>query len=285
MRQLIAAAVLMTWSVCPARPADGTRERIAADAERRVRTLNSKFGPLFAPMPGEERLSAACAVNCTHPEVQQGLRSVQAARMTALDDIISQIDAEVDHYVARTVDVTHPDLDRAVVERGLKQILAPAADEPPAAFILDSAKGRSLIVVYALHKGGLMGEHATSVTLRAYSAKGPRLQLVDVEGADMDGYGSVSVKELNSPAPDEKWLLVWGNMTGANGPNVRMRLYAYDGEKFRTTWMPANVWGDFKIRVTERGFTVDGQYYRENRERHETYFFGCDGLYLVFPRY
>jgi len=38
--------------------------------------------------------------------------------------------------------------------------------------------------------------------------------------------------------PDETWLLVWGQATGANGPNIKMGVYAYDGKKFRTTWCP-----------------------------------------------
>lgn len=41
---------------------------------------------------------------------------------------------------------------------------------------------------------------------------------------------------------------------------------------FETMWMPANGWGDFAIRVTELGFTVDGPYYRGDARRHEIYY-------------
>ena len=66
-----------------------------------------------------------------------------------------------------------------------------------------------------------------------------------------------------------------------SGPNIRMRVYAYDGRKFRTMWMPANVWGTFTISLTESGFKVSGPYYHENKERHDTYTVAPDGLYLT----
>jgi hypothetical protein len=128
-----------------------------------------------------------------------------------------------------------------------------------------------------------MGPQATSVTIRAYNGTTRRFQLADSTGGDMEGYGDISVRELHSPVPDEKWLLVWGQMTGANGPNVRMRVYAYDGETFRTMWMPENSWGSFSINVTDHGFTVDGPYYRENRTRHDAYVLANDGLYRLVP--
>ena len=112
----------------------------------------------------------------------------------------------------------------------------------------------------------LLGPRATSVTLRAYNLAGGRFELADLTGDNLDGYGSVSVKELHSPVSMP--LLVWGQMTGANGPNIRMRVYTYDGKKFRTVWMPENSWGNFTIHVTAHGFTVGGEYYREDHARH-----------------
>jgi hypothetical protein len=53
------------------------------------------------------------------------------------------------------------------------------------------------------------------VTLRAHTSGGRGVKLADVTTADMDGY--------------------------ANGPNNRMRLYAYEGKSFRPVWMPENV--------------------------------------------
>jgi hypothetical protein len=99
----------------------------------------------------------------------------------------------------------------------------------------------------------------------------------------MDGYANVSVKTLPSPVPGQIWFLLWGQATGANGPNIRMRGYAYDGNKFRTVWMPANEWSNFTIRVDANGFTIDGEYYRSGKKRHDAYMPVNDGFcfYLV----
>lgn len=223
------------------------RQQLASEAEKRITNLSKKFDQLLMLTPSE------------------------------MDYVISQIQREVDAYLARAVDPNH--FDRESVEQRLKQILVHAYYDPPSAFVLNSAKGRSLVVVYALSKGTLMGPRATSVTLRAYNAAGERFELADLTGDNLDGYGSVTVKELHSPVSGEMPLLVWGKMTGANGPNIRMRIYTYDGRKFRPTWMPENVWGGFAVQVTEHGFTVDGDYYREDHARHDTYFLAEDGLY------
>jgi hypothetical protein len=40
--------------------------------------------------------------------------------------------------------------------------------------------------------------------------------------------------------------------------------------------------GAFTVQVTERGFTVDGSYYREGGVRHDGYFLALDGVYRGF---
>jgi len=65
-----------------------------------------------------------------------------------------------------------------------------------------------------------MGPGATSVTLRSYNATSSGVKLANVAGTDMGGYANVSAQELHSPVPGETWLFLWGQMTGANGPNI-----------------------------------------------------------------
>jgi hypothetical protein len=113
-----------------------------------------------------------------------------------------------------------------------------------------------------LSKAGIMGPGGTSVALRMNVERKGHLVLSDATGSDLDGYGQMSVIELRSPAPRETWFLLTGKLTGANGPNTRMRIYAYDGQRFRTVWMPENAWGDFAIVLRDDGFTVKGNYYR-----------------------
>ena len=62
--------------------------------------------------------------------------------------------------------------------------------------------------------------------------------------------------ELRSPVPGEFWLLAWGQAQTFNGKKVRCRVYAFDGEAFRTMWSPEDVF-DATIEVTDPGFTVE----------------------------
>jgi hypothetical protein len=177
----------------------------------------------------------------------------------------------------------HLDADRRRLELDLKQILGRNMGLPPKTFLCGSGAGEALILSYSLHKGGLMGEGGTSVRLRAFDSRGGRLQVGDKTGENMDGYGGVLLKELHSPVQGEAWFLLAGQMTGANGPNTRMRIYAFDGRRFRTRWMPENIWGWFAVRVIEGGFRVDGQYYQENKQRHDRYIVAADGVYRRRP--
>jgi hypothetical protein len=46
---------------------------------------------------------------------------------------------------------------------------------------------------------------------------------------------------------------------------------------------PANAWGAFTVGLTDRGFTIDGNYYREDKRRHDVYLLAEDGIYRVSP--
>jgi len=172
------------------------------------------------------------------------------------------------------------------IEKDLKDILdiRDQDESTPTAFISETANQPILVIAYEIDKG-FMGTGGTSVTLRAYGASSGKFTLADSTGDNLDGYANISVKELRSTAQSlpkgagDVWLLAWGYMTGANGPNVRMRLFAFDGDKFRTVWMPENSWGYFEIAITSNGFVVEGDYYKEARKRHDTYVLTEDGLY------
>jgi hypothetical protein len=261
MKRSLGAVVVAAQSFCAwGQTAEQTRQPIAAETEHRITNLSKRFDELIVSKPGESREAAA-------------------KRVAAMDEVASQIHGEVDAYLARVVDPNRADRQR--IEQDLHRILAHLCDTPPSVFVLDTAKSRSWVAAYGLRKGALVGEHATSVTLRAYSVTDRGVRLAAFTGDDLDGYANLAVQELHSPVPDEVWLLVWGQMTGANGPNIRMRIYACDGKKFRTVWMPENIWGTFTVRVTDQGFTVDGEYYREAKARHDAYQLAPDGLYHV----
>jgi hypothetical protein len=262
------------------------RDRQRVTVQNRIKTLRERFAAILAPTDREKQLRADCSSNCaavadeaTGKTVGDELDDITIAQSAALDRVIAEIQRSLDDYIVRTVRTTDSTLNSASVAKALGLILQDEAVQPPAAFVLRSPKGNSLLVLYGLERG----MSPTTTTLLAYMAGAKGLRLSDSTGADMDDYSNLEVKELHSPKPDEIWLLVSGQMNGANGPNIRMRVFAYDGRKFRTVWMPANQWGNFTTRITQDGFTVGGDYYRSSRHRHEAYYLAPDGLYLKAP--
>jgi hypothetical protein len=247
------------------------REGFIAATQERIRALDGRL--LEIQDATQKQLDAAnCRVDCPE-EVGQRLGKEM---VTAMDVVLSQIHAEVEGFVLRTADTRQPDLNKGSVAEGLEQIL-PKSGLPRAVFVLKSANRRSLVVVYALYKGHV---NDSSVAIRAYNETTNGLRLADVAGDDMNGYGGLSVAELHSPV-GKLSLLLSGVLMGANGHNNRMRIYAYDGERFRHLWMPENVWGTFDITVTNNGFAVEGDYYRDVRKRRDRYFVDEGGVTLI----
>ena len=247
----------------PTRPAStaDTPSRTAVEASaKRVAQLAAQFEPLRDLAPGSP--------------ITEFARRQQAA-----DALAARIHREVDDFVAQTL--TPADLNRGVVERRLQQVLSSVLLEQPKVSV-SQQNGRRLAIAYVLSKVGFMGPGGTSVALRMYVERNGHLLLADATGSDFDGYVDLSVTELRSPTPRETWILLSGRLTGANGPNTRMRLYAYNGQGFRTVWMPENVWGVFSVTVGDGSFTVKGDYYRGGR-RNERYAIGEDGVYRT-PR-
>lgn len=257
-RCIVVAASLLVTAAVPSVAQSPSRDKLVADAHQRIQTLNNSFEQI---REGDEMMSA-------------------------MDRMTASIHAEVDSFIRRIVDAEsgHLDIDR--LQSRLREVL-PQSDEPRSVYEGHSPSGRYLIAAYAIYKGGQMGSGATSVTLRAYTGGGRNVKLADVTGGNMDGYARITVQEVHpsvsnpvAPSTGETYLLLSGYMTGANGPNNRMRLYAYDGKRFRPIWMPEDVWGDFKVETTKTGFVIQGDYYRESRTRHDEYTLLNDGVML-----
>jgi len=256
---------------------------LESNVAARVASLSKKFRDLLQPTAIEQQWEEACRKDCAQagPEIREGSAKDGAKRVKAMNAVASQIESEMDAYIARAVRPS--DVHPGLLEKRLCKILGNAADDAPPVFVTGGREGQSLIVAYTLWKGGMTGVGGTSVTVRAYAARQGAFLFVAATGEDLDGYAGVAVIKLHSPVPNESWLLVSGHMTGADGPNIRMRLYAYDGARFRTAWAPENAWGTFTIRVTDHGFTIGGNYYKENKTRNDAYFLADDGVYRAHP--
>ena len=258
-------------AVCAAPAVGQVQQSGASETALRVAAISTRFGDMKAPSLKELELAAACRIDCS-PAIREEIEKRSAARYAGMDMLAEQIHGEIDRYV--TSAVTPMSLGsrwRALAEE-IKRILATASHDSEPLVIDPRSTPGVLVVAYTLHKGGWHGTGATSFRLRAYRVRDGLLELADATGHDMDGYGRSSVQALRAPGSGEVWFVVKGQLTGANGPNVRMRAYMYRTGKFTTMWMPANAWGDFSIQITEHGFVVDGPYYRGSARRRENFF-------------
>jgi hypothetical protein len=271
------AALVFVLALC------GYGQTGPADAAvaRRIADLNRQIEALQEATPAEQAAVHARETGASSSEVEERSASARTERIAQMERLAAEAHVEIDSLVSNVVSPGH--IDVKSVEAHLRAALGKYANGPPRAFTAGPSGRTRLVVAYALQRGTLMGPDGTSLTLRAYAPKNGRLAPAGSSAAGMDGYGDLQVDELHSPVPGELWLLLRGQATGANGPNIRMRIYAYDGGTFRPVWIPENAWGWFTVQVTEWGFTVDGDYYRENRTRHDRYFLASDGVYRGSP--
>ena len=245
-------------------------------AAKQIADANEKIMELKELTPIEETLMQVCRHNCADasPQLQKESEKARVHREAAIDRLISQINGDVDAYIIRSVDPKH--VNPSTLRRSVSRILADVCLPP---IFISASAGHSLILAYTLSKGGRMGRRGTAVTVRAYNVIHDHFELSDHTGGDMEGNARVSVKELSAPIPGQTWLIASGYMTGANGPNNLLRVYAYDGKKFKAVWSPKDVWGSFAITVTNRGFNVDGDYYPSSKKRHDKYAVSENGVH------
>jgi hypothetical protein len=255
--------VFVAVAGCTAAGAGQVGQSSVSETERRVAEMSARFPDMLTPSVEELELTN-----------REEISRRSAARHAGMNKLADEIHAEMDRYVTSTVTPKSIDSRWVALAKEMTTILATADHGRPPVVMDPRSTPGALVVAYTLHKGGWHGDGATSFRLRAYRPQGGLLKLADATGADMDGYGDNSVHTLRAPgaASGEVWFVVRGQMTGANGPNIRMRAYMYKTGTFTTMWMPANAWGNFTIRITDHGFVVDGPYYRENARRHENFF-------------
>lgn len=276
-----ASSLIAQTPTVPPSSSQETFRRTDEETERRIAQLAAQFETFRQPPTAAERAyPEMCRRDCSSAAAASARREIDAIyvrRRQSIDELAVRIHREVDNFIAKAI--TPADLNRGIVESGLRLVLSSASYESPVAFTSEQ-NGRRLAIAYMLSKAGQQGPGGTSVTLRMYIERDGHLVLADATGSDFEGYASISVVELRSPAPREAWFLLSGKLTGANGPNTRMRIYAFDSQRFGTVWMPENVWGAFAIAVDDMGFTVKGNYYRGGA-REERYFLSDDGVYRV----
>ena len=278
MHRFLACLSLLAAATAVAQPNVPAADRFRLATQREIIALHQKMDQLrTSTSPREKELQAACSTNCT--EVSAQLEAINTRKLAAMAGVASQIEHLVDVYISQTVspEITDADCKRLAPE--LTQILGnDAVVNPPRVFAVALSSSRALVVFYAVSGGTAVNSYTV---VRAFKSNGRMLVPSAVTGSDMNNYGDLSVLRLNAPLPDELWLLIWGRVLGANGPNNGMRVYAYGARGFRTMWMSANIWANVEVTPTSEGFRMDGTYYRQEPELHQSYQVTLDGLYMT----
>jgi hypothetical protein len=181
--------------------------------------------------------------------------------------------------VQETLDESGGDADALL--RALK-LMAPS---PPSEYTGASNVFRTLIwgvpvaiTGFELDRGGA-GAPETKVFMQAYRKGLTGWALTAETGDDFDSY-RLNVKQLTSPRFGEVWFLAYGDLTGYNGHKIRLRIYAFDGEKFTTVWSPPDRL-DATVTVAGDTFKVHRIDEKQHYELREVPFFRTDEYLLT----
>ncbi len=209
-----------------------------------------------------------------------GLHADTAETGPEMDALTARIHAAVDAYVQRSFSA--PEGSQQIQAR-LGAILTSHRpnldyDDLPFARVVDLAAGKSLVVAYTL----LRAVHDDLPTIRGYRVNFDRLELAATTGDDFKGYG-MHESELRSPIAGEFWLLVWGQAIAANGKIVRFRVYAFDGQTFRTVWAPPEELLNAAVRITNSGFVIDHDVKEPPWAIHDQFLLTADGPLKTTP--
>lgn len=190
-----------------------------------------------------------------------------AQRYAELGKLTDRVRAEVDGYVQAALKASEGS---EQIQARLRTILADHKPNPeygdlPFARVADLRNGRSLVVAYTL----VRGPHDDSATIRGYRWTLNRFEPVGTTGEDFAGYNMFKA-ELRSPFTGELWLLAWGQAQTYNGKKVRFRVYAFDGQDFRTVWHLEDMF-NAALRITDSGFVIDHEERYPPYEIHDEY--------------
>jgi hypothetical protein len=174
--------------------------------------------------------------------------------------------SEIDNFVSVSFSPAATTADQVKV--GLDAFLGhkPGGVVQNVAFLANLPNGKFLIVGVEIWRGGLaIAEDA--VSFRAYKQSGDKFVFTthteDLHSSDAENpyLTSLCAKVLASPLSmvGEFWFIAWAEVPPKTPPTVNIRLYAFDGERFRTVWAPKDVVSessDSAVQLTSNGFTV-----------------------------
>jgi hypothetical protein len=195
------------------------------------------------------------------------------ARDAKVRQATDRVRALVDEYVKTALKSTEGS---NRIEHRLRSVLAdhqpnPEYADAALARVAELRAGTSLIVAYTL----VRGPHHDIATIRGYHWNVDRFELAGTADDDFDGFNMFKA-ELRSPVTGEFWMLAWGQAHTFNGKKVRCRVYAFDGQVFRTMWSPDDMF-DATVRITEGGFSVEHRLWPERTPVRDEYTLTLNG--------
>jgi hypothetical protein len=163
------------------------------------------------------------------------------------EDITRRLFNEVDRFIA--ANITRSNATPRTVKSGLDALLGRKESDisDNVTFLADLPSGRFLIAGIELPRGGgAIAEDA--VSFRAYrEAQGRFAFVTEISDLHSSDPGNPFLADLHakalptSAAPEEFWFLAWAVVPPQAPPTIAVRLYAFDGRRFRTTWAPGDI--------------------------------------------
>ena len=183
------------------------------------------------------------------------------------ETITSRLLKEIDAFVIDSFQPATVSVDQ--VSAALTRLLTPpttVAGTDPVFVVTVSGAGRFLIVGIDLPRGG-RAIREDSISFRAYRDDGTHFTIVaeanelhssDATSPFLDHLWATLITP--SPVSGECWFFAAADVPPHAPPNVAIRLYAFDGNVFRTIWAPHDViaeGSDKAIDLTSNGFILN----------------------------
>jgi hypothetical protein len=228
-------------------------------------------------------------------QLQWGDAHSQSEYLATRDDVTQRLFKEIDDFVTESFQprASTPDQIKAGLDVLLGYKNSDFRGNSNNVFLMDLPRGHFLIAGAELPRGGsAIAEDA--ISLRAYKDAGARFIRVssteDLHSSDPGNPFLVGLytKALTwSPIAGEFWFMALADVPPQAPPTVAARLYAFDGERFRTVWMPKDILSegtDKAIELTNNGFIVRSLFDPTGQAAHsptvvihEQYAVGPDG--------
>jgi hypothetical protein len=208
---------------------------------------------LVHAQPADELLAARQRVALIARQLQMRDEPDYARYLALRDGLTAQVHREVEEFFLRRAPERGMEQPAAFLEQ-MQAEFGNASEFSNTPFVWpgELRRGKAVVAGYLLLR---QGGNDSACAIRAYREEGGRTVLAGATGGEMDGYG-LMLREIASPVPGELWILAHGNRFTFNGKLVRYRLYAFDGETFRTLWSPEDKL-DGEIEWSEGGFAIE----------------------------